>query len=47
MNIFIFYFDKLTSWLDLSWFITRKKKEDELVDKEETPTYMCYEPLLS
>ena len=47
MNIFLFYFDKLTAWLNLSWIITPKKKHyDLLLDKEETPTYIC-DPLLS
>jgi hypothetical protein len=26
MNIFLYYLDKLTSWLDFSWLITQPKK---------------------
>lgn len=37
MNILLYYFDKLTAWLDFSWFIT----------KEEKPPPYRFEPLLN
>lgn len=30
MNIFMYYFDKLTSWLDFSWLITIPRKETNI-----------------
>jgi hypothetical protein len=29
MNIFLYYLDKMTAWLDFSWFIKKEKKENE------------------
>lgn len=30
MKSFLYYFDKLTSWLDFSWLITMPKKETHI-----------------
>ena len=30
MNIFLYYLDKMTAWLDFSWFITLPKKEKKV-----------------
>jgi hypothetical protein len=51
MKSFIYYFDKLTSWLDFSWLITIPKKQRHLqgasLDQNEDPPYYIYrEPLL-
>jgi hypothetical protein len=29
MNIFLYYLDKFTAWLDFSWLVTSPKKIDE------------------
>ena len=45
MKSFIYYFDKLTSWLDFSWLITMPKKETHIQIDSPRP-YMYTEPLL-
>ncbi len=48
MNIFLYYFDKWTAWLDFSWLITHPKKKYNINSTEwyedEPPHYI--EPLL-
>lgn len=45
MKSFIFYFDKLTSWLEFSWLITIPKKEI-YIQTDSPPPYIYIEPLL-
>ena len=47
MNIFLYYLDKWTAWLDFSWLLTRPKKtiiETEWYE-DEPPSYAS-DPLL-
>ena len=37
MNIFLYYFDKLTAWLDFSWAITLPPKVKKLKVYEQDP----------
>ena len=51
MKSFMYYFDKLTSWLDFSWLITIPKKQIHIQDAsslqiDSPPLYMYREPLL-
>ena len=51
MKSFMYYFDKLTSWLDFSWLITIPKKQTHIQDassdpNDSPPTYIYSEPLL-
>ena len=56
MKFFLYYFDMLTAWLDLSWFITPKSKQTAVIhtqvqiqvsaQKSSLPAYTEYEPLL-
>ena len=51
MKSFIYYFDKLTSWLDFSWLITIPKKQTHIQDassvqNDSPPPYIYREPLL-
>ena len=51
MKSFIYYFDKLTSWLDFSWLITIPKKQTHIqhassVQHDLPPPYIYREPLL-
>ena len=43
MNIFLYYFDKLTGWLDFSWLITYKDPQAYNPQAYKDP---IYEPLL-
>ena len=45
MNIFLYYFDKWTAWLDFSWLITRPNKSSINNDNDEPPGYLS-DPLL-
>ena len=45
MNIFLYYLDKWTAWLDFSWFITRPSKIAINNDNDEPPGYLS-DPLL-
>lgn len=45
MKSFMYYFDKLTSWLDYSWLITTQKKETHN-HNDSPPPYIYREPLL-
>lgn len=45
MNIFVYYFDKFTKWLDFSWLINIKKKYKE-EDIDPPPYTFLYDPLL-
>ena len=47
MKSFLYYFDKLTSWLDFSWLITIPKKETHIqVQNDLPPPYTYTESLL-
>lgn len=47
MNKFIYYFDKLTSWLDFSWLITIPKKETHIqILTSDKNDYPYKDPLL-
>jgi hypothetical protein len=51
MKSFMYYFDKLTSWLDFSWLITIPKKQRHIqdassVENDSPPPYRYREPLL-
>jgi hypothetical protein len=41
MNIFLYYLDKFTAWLDFSWLVTLPKK----IEADEPPPY-AVDPLL-
>ena len=43
MKTFLYYFDKWTEWLDLSWLITLPPKK---IEKSEQSHYEVVEPLL-
>jgi hypothetical protein len=46
MNIFLYYFDKWTAWLDFSWLITRPPRTAiNNTDDDEPPGYLS-DPLL-
>jgi len=44
MKSFLYYFDKLTSWLDFSWLITIPQKNHYTKLCNDSPPYI--EPLL-
>jgi len=46
MKSFMYYFDKLTSWLEFSWLITISKKETHIQIDTPPPPYIYREPLL-
>jgi hypothetical protein len=52
MKSFLYYFDKLTAWLDFSWLITIPKKQTHIqgtssvVQFESPPSYVYTDPLL-
>jgi hypothetical protein len=51
MKSFLYYFDKLTSWLDFSWLITIPKKQTRIQDAssaqiQSSPAYVYTDPLL-
>lgn len=51
MNTFLYYFDKLTKWLDFSWLVTipkkyREEREEKEEDIDPPPYKFLYDPLL-
>jgi hypothetical protein len=50
MNIFLYYFDKLTAWFDFSWLVTKQKNisimSDEVEEIDDNPPRYITEPLL-
>jgi hypothetical protein len=47
MNIFLYYLDKWTAWLDFSWLLTRPKKTTTTEWYEDEPPSYASDPLLS
>lgn len=45
MKSFMYYFDKLTSWLEFSWLISISKKETH-IQNDSQPPYIYREPFL-
>ena len=46
MNIFLYYLDKWTAWLDFSWLITPPKKTINETEWYEDDPHSYTEPLL-
>ena len=46
MNVFLFYLDKWTAWLDFSWLITRTRKKSINTEWYEDEPSGCTDPLL-